>query len=306
MRPLLGLVLFALIVVAGCAPAGDIRVAEPIGTIQPPSFELVPGFTSIDRFDPPGTGTDLELTIGTLIRNPNDFGVTVDRISYRVRLTGVEVATGVLEEPVYLEPGATAPVRFEIATGLDRRPRLLRAILAAFADEPVPFEVHGQVRFSSPSYAFETRDRLLVAGATLARQSLEQPRVDFDEASSRVYLVQANVPVVQVVLQIENPGDIGYFLYGRDLELSLGGAPLGLEDLPPTPIPAGQSQQVTILFYPVVERLSASAATALDAALAGIPTLLQIQGELRLDVLGVDTYDVTPPRILRGFIDADR
>ena len=305
MRSLLGLLLLT-IVVAGCAPAGEIRVAEPIGTIQPPTFELVPGFTSIERFDPPGTGTDLELTIGTLVRNPNTFGITVDRITYRVRLTNVEVATGVLEQSVYLEPGATAPVRFEIATGLERRPRLLRAILAAFADEPVPFEVHGRVSFSSPSYAFESRDRLLVSGATLARQSLEQPRLAVDESLSRIYVVQAGVPVVQVVLQIENPGDIGYFLYGRDLELSLGGAPLGREDLPPTPIPAGRSQQVTILFYPVVERLTAPAATALDAALAGIPTLLQIQGELRLDVLGVDTYDVTPPRVLSAFIDADR
>lgn len=306
MRPLLGIVLLAAAFLAACAPASDIRVAEPIGQIQAPAFELVPGRTSIERFDPPGTGTGLELTVGALVRNPNSFGITMDRITYRVLLTGVEVATGVMEDPVYLEPGATAPVRFDIATGLDRRPRLLRAILRAFADEPLPFEVHGRVAFASPSYAFETRDRLLIQGATLARQTLEQPRLQLDEEASRVYLLRAGVPVVHLVVDVTNPGDIGYFLYGLDVEVALGGAVVGREDLPPTPIPAGQASRFDLLVYPVPHTLDERGSRALDAALAGIPTLVQLSGDLKLDVLGVDTFDVSPSQVIRGFVDAQR
>ena len=304
MRSLVGLVLLAAVLAAACAPAGDIRVAEPIGQIQAPQFEAVAGRTSIERFDPPGTGTGLELTVGAQLRNPNAFGVTVDRIDYRVVLTDVEVAVGALEGPIYLGPGATAPVQFDIVTDLERRPRLLRAILRAFADEPLPYQIHGRVSFASSSYVFQTRDRLLLEGATLARQTLAQPHLMLDEEASRVYLLRPGVPVVHLVLDVTNPGDIGYFLYGRDLELSLGGAVIGREDLPPAPIPARQSSRIDVLFFPVPQRLEAGGARALDAALAGIPTLVRLDGEMKLDVLGVDTFDVTPDRVIRGFVDA--
>lgn len=300
------LAVVALMLTTACAPAGDIRVAEPVGQIEAPQFELVAGRTSIERFDPPGAGTGLELTIGALVRNPNRFGITLERISYRVVVSGVEVTVGELGESTFLEPGGTVPVQFDIRTDLDARPRLLRAILRAFADEPLPFEVLGTVAFTSPSYAFETRDRLLLAGSTLARQTLEQPRLRLDERASRVYLLRADVPVIQIVMEVTNPGDIGYFLYGRDLELALGGVVVGTEDLPPIPIPAGESSRIDLLFYPVPARLSDTGARVLDAALAGIPTLVALTGELKLDVLGVDTFDVSPSWVVRGFIDADR
>ena len=293
-------------IVVGCAPAGDVRVAGPVGEIQAPQFDVVPGRTSIERFDPPGTGTGLELTVGAQLRNPNDFGITVDEIAYRVSLTDTEVASGVLQDTIYLGPGATAPVRFDVSTDLDRRPSLLRAILRAFADEPLPFRIHGRVSFASSSYAFQTRDRLLLQGSTLARQTLAQPELALDEAESRVYNLRPGVPVVHLVVHVTNPGDIGYFLYGRDLQLALGGSVIGREDLSPAPIPARQSTRVDILFFPVPQNLESRGATALDAALAGIPTLVQLSGELKLDVLGVDTFDVTPARVIRGFVDADR
>lgn len=306
MRKLATVVLLTLVALVGCAPAGDIRVAEPIGQIQPPEFELVPGRTSIERFDPPGTGTGLELTIGAIVRNPNTFNILIDRISYRVFITGVEVTVGELQEEVFLEPGATAPVRFDIQTDLDRRPRLLRAILRAFADDPLPFEVVGRVSFASPSYAFQTRERRLLEGSTLARQTLAQPRLRLDEVGSRAYLLRAGVPVVHMVIEATNPGDIGYFLYGRDMDLILGGAVIAREDLPPTPIPAQDGTRIDLVFYPDPARLSEAGARALDAALAGIPTLVELSGDLKLDVLGVDTFDVTPAASVRGFIDADR
>lgn len=298
--------LLVAVSLTACAPAGDIRVAEPVGQIQAPLFELVPGRTSIERFDPPGTGTGLELTIGAIIRNPNRFGITVERVSYRVSLTGVEVATGALQNRFFLAPGATAPVRFDIQTDLERRPRLLRAILRAFADEPLPFEVSGSVSFVSPSYAFQTRDRVLLGGSTLARQTLAQPQLRLDEGASRAYLLRAGVPVVHLVIDVTNPGDIGYFLYGRDLELALAGAIVATEDLPPTPIPARQGSRIDLLFYPAPAELSDGGKRALGAALSGIPTLLELSGDLKLDVLGVDTFDVARGWVVRGFIDSDR
>ena len=95
--------LAAVIALSACAPRTEIRRTEQIQDILPPVFELVPGQTSIERFDPPGAGGRLELTVGAQVLNPNEFGVWLDGIDYTVYLEGRAVGRGALAPDVYLE-----------------------------------------------------------------------------------------------------------------------------------------------------------------------------------------------------------
>ena len=72
------MLLAVLLLLAACAPRTEIRRTEQITDIIPPYFELVPGQTSIERFDPPGAGGGLEMVVGTLVHNPNDFGIRLE------------------------------------------------------------------------------------------------------------------------------------------------------------------------------------------------------------------------------------
>lgn len=299
----IAVVTLVLMGMSGCAPRAEIRSAEQIADIAPPTFELIPGRTSIERFDPPGAGGGLAMTIGTLAHNPNAFGIHLEAVTYTVFLEGKQVVKGALAPTVYLEPGATAPVDFDIVTELRGSGDLLRAVVRAFADRPLPFRVEGTLRFRSASHAFETRNRVLVEGATLARQTVQAPLLRLDEDDSRAFLLRSDVPVVQVVLQAANPGDIGYFLHGKDLTLSLGGWPIARSDMRPVPLAAGQATRIDLLFYPVVDGLAADAQASLEAALDGYSTLLRLEGELSMDVLGVDSFPVPSGWSVTGFID---
>ena len=296
------LLLGILLVIAACSPRTEIRQTQAIGSVLPMQFELVEGRTTIERFDPPGAGDQLELTAGAQLRNPNEFGVWIDAITYTVYLEGKRVSRGALAPDTYVEPGATVPVRFDVLTAVAGDNELLTAAVHAFADRPMRFQIDGTVRFRTSTHEYETRNRTLLQGHASARQSVEAPILRVNEAESRVFWVQPGVPVVQVVLQAANPGDVGYFLVGKDLSLSVAGWPMATEDMRPVPLAANQSTRIDMLFYPDVEALSEEAATSLEAALLGHTTLLKLEGQLFMDVLGVDSFPVPAGWSVTGFV----
>lgn len=296
------LLLLLTVFAASCAPAGDIRSAERIGDVVPPQFRLVEGQTRIERFDPPGAGSLVAVVVGTSVYNPNDFAVKVSRIDYTVMLEGRQVEKGTLELDMFLNAEGTAPLAFEIETLLEDRPDLLREVVRAFAGDPLEFAIEGELTFNSLAYQFRTNNRPLVEGATLSRETVETPTLRLVEPESDAYLLAPEVPVVRLVLSIRNPGDVGYFLYGKDLSLSLAGHSVAMDDLTPVPVAAGSSTRMDIIFYPQRGDLSEEGRAALDAALSGIPTTVELTGRLSMDVLGVDAFAVPDGWRVVGFI----
>ncbi|HKI58704.1 MAG TPA: LEA type 2 family protein, partial [Trueperaceae bacterium] len=177
----------SLAMLVACAPGTAIKSARPLGEIKPPVFEVIPTQTRIDRFDPPGAGAGLAMTVSTMVHNPNAFPVSLESVTYQVVLHGDRVATGTLEPKLGLAAQGEAPLSFQVRADLSGREGLLRAVARAFADTPLPFRVEGTERFTSSSYAFETRKTLLLAGAAFARQTVAPPRLSLDEAGSRVF-----------------------------------------------------------------------------------------------------------------------
>lgn len=294
----------ALAVLTACAPGAELR-ATPTGDVEAVTFEPVPGRTRIERFDPPGAGERLQLELAVLARNPNDFGVRLDRLDYRVVLAGAAVAEGTLEPGAWLEAGGSAPLTFPVDASLPARRPLLTEVARAFTGQPLPYRLEGRVRFTAAGYAFETREGTLVADALLPTETAANPVIRFDDAGSRVFEVRPGVPVVQIAATAANPGDIGYFLSGKDVVLSLAGRPLGRLDVGPVPLPAGGERRLELLFYPEPELLDEPGRRALAGALGGIPTGFSVRGELAMDVLGVASFPVPGGVALDGFVDAD-
>jgi hypothetical protein len=293
-------VTFSLLV-AGCVPAarpavtaseGEIVAATPIADVLAPRFEPLAQQTRIERFDPPGAGALLGVAISNHLRNPNDFAITVERIEYTLTLAGTPVARGVLEPALPLAANASEPLAWRIDAPLtDHRP-LWRPVVDTFAGTPLPFTLEGVIRFTSQSYAFTTGTLLLVEGTLLADRTVVAPRLRLDGKASRVTVVRSDAPVVAVSLLASNPGDIGYFLSGRELALSVNDAFVATLELGPVPVSAGETRRIELIFIIDVSRLGEEALAALGAALRGERAVVVVRGGFAYDVLGVDSYAV--------------
>lgn len=293
-----------LVLAAGCAPRADLRT-EPTDETEPLAFEPVPGRTRIVRFDPPGAGERLELELAVQVHNPNRFGVRLERLRYRVVVDGREVAEGELSPDRFVAGEGMAPLRIPVEADLPPQRPLLANVARAFAGEPLAYRLEGTARFTAAGFAFESRDRVLVEGSLLPTETAEPPRVGVDGGASRAFELRPGVPVLQVAARVANPGEVGYFLSGKDLALSLGGHPMATVDLEPVPLPAGADRSVPMLFYPDPADLDEGGARALDAALNGIPTAFEVRGALAMDVLGVASFPVSGGMVLHGFVYAD-
>ncbi len=297
----------AFLFLTSCVPqtAEAPLAIDPLAEVKAPIFSQAVGQTGIEQFDPPGVGGYVSLTIGAQVANPNPFPIRLTEVDYTVMIEDRQVLGGVLEPDLLLGREGTAPLRFTIGADLEKRPELLREVVHAFAENPLMIRVEGQISFSSLGDSFRTRSETLLETATLARQAVSAPVLRLDERESVVMVLHPEVPVVRIVLDAMNPGDIGYFLYGKDLQLSLAGERLAVDDLLPVPLPAGEQKQINLLFYPFSDLLGEPARFALSAALQGIPTSVAVTGQLYMDVLGLDTFPVPNDWEIFGFIDAD-
>lgn len=300
----IALVVALAALLGACAPGAAIR-ATPTGEVAPFTFEAVPGQTRIARFDPPGAGSVLELSLAVLARNPNDFGVRLDRFDYRVVLGGLEVASGTLHPNAWVEAGATLPLRFPVVAELPPQRPLLAAVARSFADEPLPFTLAGSAGFSAGGFEFDSRPGTLLEGELRPRETVSRPRMLVDDELSRAYLLRPGVPVIQISAEVFNPGEIGYFLTGKDVLLALNERTVALMDVEPLPVPAGDLARLDLLFYPDPTALEGAAALALDAVLQGVPTRFAVRGGMAMDVLGVESFPVPEGLALDGFVYAD-
>jgi hypothetical protein len=222
-------------------------------------------------------------------------------MEYDIFLNGSKVASSQLDLDQFILGNAQVPLKFPITVSLEGELELMKAVARAFTGTPLAFQIEGKTVFTSQSYEFESRKGLIVQGETLARESVQAPQLRLSEDSSEVFFVE-NAPVIRAVIQATNPGEVGYFLYGKDVTVSLNGEVIALQDVTPVPLPAGQDSRFELLFYPNIYQLSETGRLALDAALEGIPTSIDVDGKLLLDVLGVDTFEVPNGWALKGFV----
>jgi hypothetical protein len=278
-----------------------IASAEPLQPITALLLKVVPAQTLIERFDPPGTGALVQATIGAQAKNTNSFGVTLTKLEYEVFLLNHSVFKGNLSPDVFVAPNTLVPLKFPFNASLEKQAELIKAVAKSFTGTPLSFRLEGSMTFTSQSYGFTTQTVTLLQGDMLSKQTLEPPTLGLNEEASSAYTLREGVPIVRVVIDVVNNGDIGYFIYGKDIELFMGNLNIALQDVAPYPIAAGQEGSFEILFYPDLSVLEGEKLSTLKAALNGVPTALELKGNLSLDVLGVDTYEI-PKWNVKGFL----
>jgi hypothetical protein len=313
-RALLALLLTASI--AACAPrvVGEITAVTPVVDVVSPRFTTDPVATRIERFDPPGAGAGLSVTVAATAHNPNPFDMTVERLAYTLDLAGVPVAEGTIEPALFVAGMAEAHLSWTIEASLAEHPSLWRAVVGTYAGEALTFEIRGQMRFLSEVYAFTTGVRPLFGGTLTARETIQPPQLTVVRRAHEVIVVRPDAPSVRVVVEVTNPGDVGYFVSARGLTLGLllprspaeiavagvAAAPspgelaevltIGTVDLAPLPVPAGATVRTDLLVYLEPAVLSAAARARLDAVVAGDVVPFVIDGWFAYDVLGVDSF----------------
>jgi Late embryogenesis abundant protein len=292
--------LFVLLVsLTGCLPfrrapsAGDsIDRAEPIGPIEP--LVLTSSETVIEKFNPPGPDSTsvLELRLSTDAQNVNPFAVTLTRIDYTLYLQDIQVSSGEFTPGLSVKASSQEPLILALSTTLERND-LIKAAAQTFVGTPLSFRLEGTLGFTSDNYGFTTRKLVLLQGELTSRQQLELPTLTLAQGENRAFILREGVPVIRALVQAENPGDVGYFLYSKDLEVLLGDVPIAMQDVSPIPVQAGQATSFELLFYPALSELNPEATNALANALNGAETNLMLRGQLLIDVLGVDTFTVS-------------
>lgn len=329
-HPLVRRTIAALVSVAAawalvaCAPraVNEITEATPIVDVAAPRFIVDTGATRIERFDPPGAGAGVELTVGAQVTNPNDFAVTLERVAWTLRLVGRPVASGELPTALRVPARATVPLAWTVEASLADDRDLWAPVVGAYAGRPLPFEVEGRLRFVSEVYAFTTGVRPLFSGVVVARESVRAPELEAIEGAHEVVAVRADAPVVRLAVRVTNPGDVGYFLTARGLSLTLGvprtapgdetrpptpaeladGLAVGAIDLAPVPVPAGASVRTDLFVYVDPAALAPAARNRLQAAIDGVPTPFALAGAWSYDVLGVDSFPVAGDPVLVGVL----
>jgi LEA14-like dessication related protein len=287
-----------LAALSGCLPfrraasaGAAIDRAEPIAPIEP--LVLISSESVIERFDPPGPESTslLELSLSTRAQNINAFAVTLTRIDYDLFLQNVKVSSSQFSPNLLVQGNSEEPLTLALSTPLERTD-LIRAAAQTFAGAPLPFRLEGTLSFTSDNYGFTTRKLVLLSGELSSRQQLELPTLSLVAGENRIFNLREGVPVIRLLLEAANPGDVGYFLYGKDLEVLLNDVPVAKQDASPVPVQAGQTSRFEVLFYPDLTHLNSDATPLLEEALNGLETQVTVRGQLFVDVLGVDTFEV--------------
>jgi LEA14-like dessication related protein len=298
--------LLVLLVLVGCIPirrstaedipaeptSAPIAKAEPIQPIYALSLKAIANQTLIEKFDPPGAGSNVAGSIAAQAENNNLFGVTLTKVDYEVFLLNKSVYRGSIAPEVFVDSNDRVALTFPFSSSLEKQRDLIKAIAQSITGTPLAYRLEGSMTFTSQSYGFTTEKVTLLFGDMLSKQKYEEPIIALNESSSNIYSLREDVPIIRIVLDISNDGDIGYFISGKDVSLYVNDIKMAVQDISPYPIAAGQAGSFEILFYPDTAQLTDNAKSVLKEALRGEPTTLNIKGTLSLDVLGVDTYDI--------------
>ncbi|HEX7022021.1 MAG TPA: LEA type 2 family protein [Trueperaceae bacterium] len=298
-----------LFLLAACAPTA--RGPAPLEpgpvevVLEAPVFQVLPTQTEIEFFNPPGMGGVLQLGVGVRIVNPNSVPLTLQDSDYTVYAWGREVAHGRLTTSATLAPGAGQLETLRVAINVEKQPELLQEVRLALRGAPLPLRFEGRLQVRALDRNLNFGPLAFLTMQVTDKKTAASPVLHVMPAGSRLSMPQKDIPVAQILLEVHNPGEVGYYLFGQSLLLLLDEKPLAVADLQPIAIPAKATRTVELVFYPNLQTLSPETRTLLAGALSGVPMAFSVEGQLRLDILGVGTYDVAPQWRIQGFISGD-
>lgn len=280
-------------VLASCAPGvrTDQTSSDRLPYLLAPQVSQTGQPARIERFNPPGTGASVTVTVPVIVTNPNDFPVLVHGLEFSQSLGGAAAQIGprgLINQQLQAHGSHGFELRFN--RSLQQDPGLLGQVARSFAGQGLKFDIAGQLTYSSQQHPWNSTTGFELAGSAAATTGIVAPEITVSAADSSVFSLEDGSVIVRVVVTIRNAGAAGYLVHGKDLIAELAGLPIAGQDLPPTPVPAGETVTVAVNFMPTAGLLTQQARTVLSDALTGATVELAVRGPVAWDVLGLDSF----------------
>ena len=300
--------LLAAALLAACAPrtSGDAAGRGRLPELVVPDIRLAEDGPELVSFDPPGAGAQLVVDVPVTFTNNNRFVVMVSGAEGELTLGQEAVARlPVRLDAITLLPAQSVTQTLRLSFSLRQDPGLLGQVAELLRGAALPLSLAGQFSYSSEHHRWSTSSTFTDAAELKSSVKVEAPSLHIVASDSSAFFLGGDVPVVRVLLEVSNPGQIGYLLHGKDLLLLIGGQAVASVDLPPAPVPAGSSNRVALNFLPLSSQLTPEARSALSDALAGAPAELSVLADLAVDVVGLDTFRLPAGEALTALIHTD-
>lgn len=271
--------------------------ATPAAVFAPIDVVVGDGDARLERFDPPGAGDALEATIDVTYVNPNTFDVRLRSVTVALDLADDTVYEERLEVDLLLPGGGSVDDVLAVSVPSPRAPATIVAVASAFVGEPLTWRLRGPMAFTAGGFRFDVADRTWAEGVIVPTSTLTIPAFTVGDGGVTTYALRPGTTVVDVAVDVTNAGDIGTFLVGRDVTLSIDDVPIAVSDVGPVPLPAGATRSLVWSFPYDLGAATDEAASAWERWTAGSEVRVTLTGAMTVDVLGVASIPLAGWRI---------
>lgn len=270
------LALMLLLVLTACAPGAAI--------VSPPTFAVVADGSGLVRLEPPGVGRGAAVfRLEIEATNPNPISIRLAGLDGELSLADRRVASSRFTEGISLPAGGSSRLVLDIEAPLADAPHLIGQMARLVTGASVPYQLDGTVSIDVFGTVQRFPSLTVARGELRAPGPFRVPDVRFDPAASRIRL-DGLTAVVEVGLEIRNPGFLGFVVRGPQLDLRLDGRSIGRTSVPETPVPAFGDATAIVR----VEAGLAQLGAALAAQVQGRGVLeAVVHGDLVFEVPGV-------------------
>lgn len=283
----------AALVLSACAPGARMLSA--------PTFRLDPTGSGFVRIDPPGVGDGSALfRLAIVAENPNPYVLKLAALDGDLFLQDVRAAATQFRGGLELPANGTARLIIDSRVPLAAAPALLESLANVLGGGSVRYRVDAAVAVDVLGTTQRFPRFTVVQGELDTGLALVAPRVALSSSALRVEGLSS--VVVDLVLNVTNPGQIGYLLSSPQLVLQVGGQDAAVAELAPTPVPANGSVEAAVTFRFDPLRLGAALAEQVRSAAGGSGLAVTLRGGWDLEAEGIASLGLRATNLLDAVV----
>jgi len=283
----------AALVLASCAPGARMLSA--------PTFTLDARGSGFVRIDPPGVGDGSALfRVALVAENPNPFALRLAALDGDLFLQDVRAAAVSFRGGLELQSQGSSRLVVDVRVPLTAAPALLESLANVLGAGQVRYRVESSVAVEVLGTTQRFPRFTLVEGRLDTGLALVAPSVALGATSLRVEGL--NSVVVDMELNVTNPGPLGYLLSSPQVVLQVGGQDAATARLEPVPLPANGSAVARLSFRFDPLRLGPALAEQVRAATLGSGLAVTLRGGWGLDAAGIASLELRPTDLLDAVV----
>lgn len=300
MRPrwLLPGIAFALLlpaVLTACAPG-----AAP--AVTPPTFEAVPGGTTLAYIDPPGVGDGAAVfDVALRAHNPNAFGLDLSTLDTEFYLDGVQAASGSFRSGVHIPARGSSDLKLQVKVPLFAASRLLGSFATLVAGGTSSYRLDAAVGVNAFGAHVRFPSTTLARGRISASLAWYAPEIAIAASGAKLTVDSLTHASFEVPATLHNPARLGYVVQTPRLQLRLSGTTVATAQLGHVAAPAGETVPLTLRFDFNPLALGPALAAELQAVGSGVAQMtFVVSGPLSLQAPGIASHQLAASSLLSG------